>query len=460
MLSLDFLAPAANTYERNNSSTDNRYEFGGMLNMVKKTVYGAILFSFCVFSLGYGQEGLRGRVIDKDSKSLQGAQVQLVLAKKTVTTDQNGSFFIEKPPTQVLQERQLPDLISFYNGILSFTPSGHQQQLQVAVFDTKGQKVSTVKAVTGSKTYTGRIIPDNLPAAVYFVRLRIGSSINVFKIITLRNQTYALSNQGCYFEKSTFNKSAITLAVVDTLTIRKDGFKDSKQNISSYVANMPDIKLESNASNDQGLPPVVNGKSGKTTRYWDCCKPHCGWHSNMKMCDQNGNTISDKNAVSSCEGGPAFQCMDYVPIKVNSKLSYGWAAFNNSGTQCGDCFQLDFQGALSGKQMIVQVVNIGDGGGDAFDLLIPGGGVGQFNGCSRQWNNASLGAQYGGFRTTCGANKDCISNMCNQAFGNRSDLMRGCNWYLDWFQMGDNPSIVFAKVSCPQKIKDISLIGN
>lgn len=93
MLSLDFLAPAANSYERNHRTTDNSDEFGGMLTMIKKTVHLVILLSLCVFSTGYGQEGLRGRVIDKDSKPIQGAQVQLVLAKKTVTTDQNGSFF-------------------------------------------------------------------------------------------------------------------------------------------------------------------------------------------------------------------------------------------------------------------------------------------------------------------------------------------------------------------------------
>jgi hypothetical protein len=179
----------------------------------------------------------------------------------------------------------------------------------------------------------------------------------------------------------------------------------------------------------------------------------------MKMCDINGNPINDRNARSGCEGGPAFQCMDYAPIEINSKVSYGWAAFNNPGTNCGDCFQLDFQGELSGKQMIVQVINIGDGGQNAFDLLIPGGGVGALDGCSRQWNTQQLGLRYGGFRAVC-ADGDCVRNMCQQAFGNRPDLMRGCDWYIEWFKMADNPKVVFKKVSCPQEIKNISQIGN
>lgn len=229
----------------------------------------------------------------------------------------------------------------------------------------------------------------------------------------------------------------------------------------SYNANVNDIVLKPDQSNDEGLPPITNGQQARTTRYWDCCKPHCGWNTNMRMCDINGKEIGDKNAKSSCDGGPAFQCMDYAPIEVNSKVSYGWAAFNNSHeAQCGDCFQLDFKDAIAGKQMIVQVVNIGDGGQNAFDLLIPGGGVGRQNSCSRQWNNAPLGPDRGGFMAACGKNKDCISGMCQNAFQNRPDLMRGCNWFLDWFNMADNPKVVFKKVSCPQKIKDISRIGN
>jgi hypothetical protein len=50
--------------------------------------------------------------------------------------------------------------------------------------------------------------------------------------------------------------------------------------------------------------------------------------------------------------------------------------------------------------------------------------------------------------------------MCQKAFGDKADLMRGCNWFLTWFGMANNPPVMFAKVSCPQKIKDISKIGN
>ncbi|MBN2804112.1 MAG: carbohydrate-binding protein, partial [Deltaproteobacteria bacterium] len=208
-------------------------------------------------------------------------------------------------------------------------------------------------------------------------------------------------------------------------------------------------------------PPITNGLNAGTTRYWDCCKPHCGWHSNMQLCDINDNDLFNAiNTPSGCDGGSAFQCWDYSPIEVNSKLSYGWVAFNNDGTNCGDCFQLDFKGDLAGKQMVVQVVNIGDGGYDSFDILIPGGGVGAMNGCSTQWgSNVNLGETYGGFYATCNGDAGCIKNMCQSAFGSKTLLMNGCNWFLGWFQNSNNPSVVYKKLSsCPKAITNISRI--
>jgi hypothetical protein len=183
----------------------------------------------------------------------------------------------------------------------------------------------------------------------------------------------------------------------------------------------------------------------------------------MRICDKNDRDLNDRGAGSSCEGGPAYQCWDYAPLEINSKVTYAWAAFNNREAGCGDCFQLDLQGDLKGKQMIVQIINIGDGGLNSFDLLIPGGGVGQFNGCSSQWNNPPLGKRYGGFHSECGEDADdaeCIRKMCKRAFGDKKDLMRGCEWYLGWFEMSHNPKVVYKKVSCPKEIKKISRIGN
>jgi hypothetical protein len=428
--------------------------------MMKNAVTGAVLVLPLFFSMSYGQVGVKGRVVDNSNKAIQGAQVKLITANKTQTTDQNGNFFIDMTSSHVLSTDPVKNIISFHNGMISFKLPENPGKIQIEVFDNKGQRVKkVVEEGASSGTYSLNILPDILPAAMYFVKLQIGNRSGVFNVVSFKNSTISLQAGDPSFEKAILKKSATASKVIDTLKVSKDSFKPSQVAINSYTTNVPDIILLTDGSNVV-LPPITNGKSARTTRYWDCCKPACGWKSAMRMCDINGNTINDPNAQSGCSNGNSFQCFDYAPIEINDKVSYGWAAFNNSGTNCGDCFQLAFSGALQGKGMIVQAINIGDGGTDAFDLLIPGGGVGALNGCSRQWNNAPLGVQYGGFRASCGANKDCITGMCQKAFGNKPDLMRGCNWYCNWFGMADNPGVTYVKVSCPKEIKDISKIGN
>ncbi|HMA97142.1 MAG TPA: hypothetical protein VKP30_30870, partial [Polyangiaceae bacterium] len=216
------------------------------------------------------------------------------------------------------------------------------------------------------------------------------------------------------------------------------------------------------------VPRLSNGQDGWASRYWDCCKPSCGWTGNangkppVTSCDKDNNKISDPDAKSACNGGPAYECWDLAPWTVGPNLAYGYAAFN--GVPCGTCMQLDFTGgthngnaastgALSSKTMIVQVINIGGIGGGQFDLLIPGGGVGDFNACSTQWGSSDLGAQYGGFMLGCNGDKGCVQNKCNTVFANKPLLKAGCDWFLGWFNGADNPTLKYAQLAtCPDAI--------
>jgi hypothetical protein len=229
-------------------------------------------------------------------------------------------------------------------------------------------------------------------------------------------------------------------------------------------------------------PPIQTGCSGYATRFWDCCKPHCGWQANvppgvspLNSCTVSNSPLSDVNAQSSCSGGGAYMCQGLAPYAVTSNLAYGYAATSN-GDICGRCYQLDFDGsshnaggdpgsrALAGKTMIVQAMNVGyDVGGGQFDLLVPGGGVGAFNACSAQWgvSSSELGAQYGGFLSKCKQQhgysasldtyKSCVAQQCTSVFGSRGlkDLEAGCRWFVDWFQAADNPSLKYKEVACP-----------
>jgi hypothetical protein len=235
------------------------------------------------------------------------------------------------------------------------------------------------------------------------------------------------------------------------------------------------------------FPPLgADACNGYATRYWDCCKAHCGWPANVNMatealhsCDKSDASLgANYDAPSACQAqaaDSAFTCYDNAPWAVNDTLAFGFAAVPASGDICGRCYQLDFDGtghynaqdpgsvALADKTMIVQATNIGfDVGGGQFDILTPGGGVGLFDACSYQWNvpTPELGATYGGFMTYCqqqvGGNdhqklKDCVLSRCAAVFDDPglAELAAGCEWYVNWYEVADNPNLRYQEVPCP-----------
>lgn len=239
------------------------------------------------------------------------------------------------------------------------------------------------------------------------------------------------------------------------------------------------------ATTSVGAGPTVarlgnDAQSGYATRYWDCCKPHCAWqgnsNGNLRMCTEQNQSLNDASAKSSCDGGPAYTCWDMAPWAVSDTLAYGYAATPGNGNDCGKCYQLDFTGeskdnpsdagakAISTKTMIVQATNKGyDVAGGQFDLLIPGGGVGAFNGCSKQWgvDNSQLGSQYGGFALACNYDKECTRKKCQSVFNKAGmePLQKGCLFYVDWLQTADNPRVRYKQVSCPSALTSKSGIS-
>lgn len=217
------------------------------------------------------------------------------------------------------------------------------------------------------------------------------------------------------------------------------------------------------SSGNVTLPPIEGGTDGWATRYWDCCKPHCAWSGNvnppLSSCNQQNQSVGASDQASACDGGGDFMCWSFAPWSVSDTVSYGFAAM--AGGVCGRCYQLQFTGAshggsgasaVSGKQMIVQIINVGGLQQNQFDLLIPGGGVGDFNACSTQWGTSDLGAQYGGFLLGCNGDTSCVRQMCDDVFSGKPELMAGCDWFLGWFGAADNPALVYQQVDCPSAI--------
>ncbi|KAI9729268.1 MAG: hypothetical protein M1834_006938 [Cirrosporium novae-zelandiae] len=211
------------------------------------------------------------------------------------------------------------------------------------------------------------------------------------------------------------------------------------------------LSLSALAASSAYLVSAGASGSGTTTRYWDCCKPSCAWNdkadvsSPVSVCDIDDNVLSDgADATSGCDSGTAYMCSDQSPWAVNSTMAYGFAAVSISGgsesSWCCACYELTFTStAIAGKKMIVQATNTGgDLSSNQFDLAIPGGGVGIYNGCTDEWGapSSGWGAQYGGIS----------SNTCSTF---PTALQSGCEWRFDWFEGADNPTVDFVQVTCP-----------
>jgi hypothetical protein len=261
----------------------------------------------------------------------------------------------------------------------------------------------------------------------------------------------------------------------------------SSASSSSKKAVSSSSSSKGGGSTSTGCPNIQTkggGGSGWATRYWDCCKPSCSWNENAggklsRQCTNKGRSQDTNYGNGSvCDGGgSAMTCISQIPFTVDgcSDMAFAFAAVPASnGGQCGKCFQLTFTGAghynstnsntnaIKGKKLIIMVTNVGhDVEQGQFDIMIPGGGVGAFNGCaSMGWGNQ--GQQYGGLLSDCetetgyNANsyQECLRNKCNSAFSSDSDAKKGCLFLAEFMHAAGNPEHNYVEVECPNVLKD------
>ena len=255
-----------------------------------------------------------------------------------------------------------------------------------------------------------------------------------------------------------------------------------KSSSSSAKSSSSSVKSSSSTGGNSGsfqIKYVNGGKSGTgyATRYWDCCKPHCAWPEHggtASTCDARGNKIGDKSARSMCDGGDAGICRSQFPIVVNDTLAFAFAATPGGESNCGKCFDLVFDGGckyeatnlhrqMKGKHLIVMSNNVGyDVAGGQFDVMIPGGGYGIFNGCSQKMGWGSQGSQYGGLLDECeketnynsGKYKSCLTEKCNKSFSSDPEAKEGCLFLANWMNAAGNLTHSYKEVECPQELKD------
>ncbi len=330
------------------------------------------------------------------------------------------------------------------------------------------------------------------------------------------------SEETPYFSSSLYSSYSSSPLSSSSYSSSSEGQAPSSSSSTNPPSSGSRGPRSSSSINQVEFPPPLEEdgiivKKGWASRYWDGCKPHCSRTEHVenttpwaicRNCDKDNNEMPayylhpDAGDVwkgmylgtpSGCDphdmdmwakapaynNSAAYTCWDMVPRVINDTLAYAFAATSAEESHCGKCFQLQFDGgdyfnpgrsrethrALRGKTLVVLSSNVGgDVAKGQFDIMIPAGGLGAFNGFSSQIGVAEddLGARMGGLLTTCIEGVDyfktnmevlqnCVREKCNKVFGNKAkDLLDGCLFVADWYMAADNPTHVYKEVECPQ----------
>ncbi|KAK1828017.1 RlpA-like double-psi beta-barrel-protein domain-containing protein-containing protein [Podospora conica] len=212
------------------------------------------------------------------------------------------------------------------------------------------------------------------------------------------------------------------------------------------------------------LLPSCQALRGRTETRWDCCKPACGWKSNLvdskatgqlTICSKDDAPLPPSEAdsrVSSCDAtnpGNAYTCSTFQPRPVSDALTYAFAVTKGMDNCCR-CFELSWtDGPAVGKRLRVQVINEGGNSTDAnsrtFMILTPGGGVGpNIQGCEAQYGY-DWGRRYGGVVKA----EDCVTLP--------ERLQAGCYWRWNWARGDVNGwGVDYERIECPRELTDVS----
>ena len=179
---------------------------------------------------------------------------------------------------------------------------------------------------------------------------------------------------------------------------------------------------------------IEAGKTANVTHFWDCCKPSCGWDDGQgqgrlplkAMCDEHGRKVGGAGieAGSACDakkGKGVTTCPDMAPfLDLETGHWMGFVATQDLGSkaECCDCYKLKF--VNSTVTMWVQIISHGHVNG-IFDLLVPGGGLGEYDGCSTIFPHSSRVPQsrFGGLHSPVD---------CDTAFAESASAVASCKW--------------------------------
>ena len=207
---------------------------------------------------------LSGVVKNKTGAALNDAIVTLEKRDVSVLTNGSGEYSIQVLP--VTQAFTGPTIINFEikNGSLIFTVR-EQGPVAIDIFDLNGRRVATpVNEILPKGKHAVRFPVAGVIGNMYLVRSRIGSTVTIWKYMTIDNSIRRITTPST----SAASSVASLMASVDTIRASKAGYRSARIPVSSLNGTL-DITLDSleNGSGTVGTSPIDNGAADRIKHY-------------------------------------------------------------------------------------------------------------------------------------------------------------------------------------------------
>jgi hypothetical protein len=196
---------------------------------------------------------ITGTITNPDLMPIRGAVVALYKGGLSATTDASGAFSITGTAGVVSVVSMAGiNSIMIENGYLKFSLAG-EEQVAFSVFNSRGELVNPVVNQRFNQGSHSISIQKQDAAGLKLLRMKIGSSSYLFKVVNLHCGALSLSA----FVTSSNHSLLKSSASVDSLKVTAARYKLLMQGIDSYTQS--NLKLVLTSSIDTGIGASLHG---------------------------------------------------------------------------------------------------------------------------------------------------------------------------------------------------------
>jgi O-glycosyl hydrolase len=245
-----------------------------------------LLIFLCLFLVltaaeSYGQGivtvNISGKVTAQSGAGINGAIVSLVALGKYAVTDTGGNYALQIQTSAVGPQRSFQPMrgAALRGRELYFGVTAPLERVQIALYDCVGRLVeSYTDGPLALGTYSMTPFTQGKSAQVYFLRVRIGGEVHVFRMPVL--QVHGAEQAG--LRKIAYGNLPPSLnkksAIVDTLIATAPGYVDGRQTIGSYTGTY-NITLQ--ASPNPTYSATLSSSVQQPITGWGCFPGWVDW---------------------------------------------------------------------------------------------------------------------------------------------------------------------------------------